>query len=121
MIFFSLMIIVIFILALIFLLGNQGQFVDISIFGISYLSGVDLWAVILVPFVVGVVLTWMFMSFLIIQHRSTVRSLKHRNRQLLTELENLRNISIDEIPDDEPLPTALPAPATDTGNHQAGS
>ena len=43
------------------------------------------------------------MAFSVIQYQSEIRQLKNLNKQLKTELENLRNVSIDEIPEDTAL------------------
>ena len=106
-IFLNFLKILIFILALYALSQNSIQAVDISIFGKSYYQ-VSLMTVIIITLTIGAVLGGVFMAFSMIQSQGEIRQLKQKNRNLLTELENLRNISIDEIPD-EALPPPEPA------------
>lgn len=96
-----------FIFALYILTQNSGQYVDINFINTTF-SGVNLLIVILISLTVGAVLGAVFMAFAVIQSRTEVKTLRDKNRQLIKELENLRNISIDEIPDEE-LPAQLPA------------
>jgi uncharacterized integral membrane protein len=93
--------ILIFIFALYILTQNSGQYVDINFINATY-SDVNLLVIILISLTVGAVLGAVFMAFAVIQSRSEVKNLRNKNRQLIKELENLRNISIDEIPDEEP-------------------
>ncbi len=86
---------------------NSGQYVNIKILSRMY-SRVDLLNVILVTLTIGTVLGGVFIAFMVIQSRAEVKKLKSKNRQLLKELESLRNMSIDEIPDDSAH--ELPAP-----------
>ncbi len=87
---------------------NSGQYVNIKILSRMY-SQVDLLNVILITLTIGTVLGGVFISFMVIQSRAEVKKLKSKNRQLLKELENLRNMSIDEIPDDETPRLPIPA------------
>ncbi len=97
----------IFILALYILTQNSGQYVEIKLLG-YHNPHVSLLAVLIITLTVGSVLGAVFMAFSLIQTHSELRNLRNKNKQLMNELENLRNISIDEIPD-EGLP---PAPST---------
>lgn len=100
--------VLVFVLALAFLIQNHGQPVAINLLGFVTYPQVDLLVVILVSLTAGAVLTWVLMTFVMIQSRSDLRQLKKKNRQLQSELQNLRNISIDEIPDDDLPQLAAP-------------
>jgi len=94
---------------------NSGQYVNIKILSRMY-SQVDLLNVILITLTIGTVLGGVFIAFMVIQSRAEVKKLKSKNRQLLKELESLRNMSIDDIPDDETH--ELPAPAIQNDDQQ---
>lgn len=79
-------------------------------------SQVDLLNVILIALTIGTVLGGVFIAFMVIQSRAEVKKLKSKNRQLLKELESLRNMSIDEIPDDSAH--ELPAPVIHNDDQQ---
>ncbi|GEM_PF-3426878 len=89
----------IFILALYILTQNSGQSVAIKLLGYQNPS-VPLLVVLIITLTVGAVLGAVFMAFSLIQTQSELRNLRNKNKQLMNELENLRNISIDEIPDE---------------------
>jgi uncharacterized integral membrane protein len=99
-IFLNFLKILIFILTLYLLSQNSREFVSISLFRNTY-PNVSLMTVIIITLTVGAVIGGIFMAFSAIQQQSEIRQLRQRNRQLLTELESLRNVSIDEIPDDD--------------------
>ncbi|NIT61694.1 MAG: DUF1049 domain-containing protein [Aliifodinibius sp.] len=113
--------ILIFIFALFILAQNTRQYVDIELLTYSY-SNVNLLVVILVSLTIGAVLGAVFMAFSIIQSHSQVKELRNKNRQLINELENLRNISIEEIPDEDfslgPVSASKPSPEKTTANQQ---
>lgn len=102
--------ILIFIFALFILTQNNDQYVDIKFITTTY-TGVNLLVVILISLTVGAVLGAVFMAFSVIQSRGDVKTLRSKNRQLMSELENLRNISIDEIPEEDTAPQ-VPAPVS---------
>lgn len=102
--------ILIFIFALYILTLNSSQYVDIKFINTTY-ARINLLVVILFALTVGAVLGAVFMAFSVIHSRGEAKELRTKNRQLLRELENLRNISIDEIPDEEP-PPQVPAPVS---------
>lgn len=104
---------VLFLVALTFLVQNHGQFVDINLFGLARYPNVDILVIILVSFTVGAVVTWIYMTFAVIHSRSDQKRLRQKNRQLMKELENLRNVSIDDIPEEGDALTALPASKTE--------
>lgn len=103
----------VFIVALYILTQNSSQFVDIKLLNNTY-TGINLLIVILISLTVGAMLGAIFMAFSMIQSRAELKSLRHKNRQLLNELESLRNISIDEIPDEAALQPASPAVKTES-------
>jgi uncharacterized integral membrane protein len=98
----------IFMLALFILASNSTQYVTINLLNHT-IPQVSLMAVILVSLTIGAVTGVIFMAFSVIQYQSEIKRLRNQNKQLKTELENLRNVSIDEIPEDTAL---LPAPTT---------
>jgi uncharacterized integral membrane protein len=86
-------------LLLFVLIQNSGQRVDLQIFTLFY-PDINLSIVLLVTLGLGAILGAVLLSFNVIQVRSDNRLLQKKNAQLTKELENLRNISIDEIPDE---------------------
>ena len=86
-------------LLLFVLVQNSTQLVDLQIFTLFY-PEINLSIVLLVTLGLGAILGAVLLSFNFIQVRSENRSLQKKNTQLTKELENLRNISIDEIPDE---------------------
>lgn len=86
-------------LLLFVLIQNSGQRIDLQIFTLFY-PDINLSIVLLVTLGLGAILGAVLLSFSFIQVRSENRLLQKKNVQLTKELENLRNISIDEIPDE---------------------
>jgi hypothetical protein len=64
--------------------------------------------VLLITLGLGAILGAILLSFSIIQARSELRIALKKNKQLTRELENLRNISIDEIPEETSKGSASP-------------
>ncbi len=91
--------IIVLVLFLFVLIQNSDQRVTLEIFTYEF-SDINLALILLITLGLGAVLGALMLSFALIQHRSEIRSLQKKNKQLTKELENLRNISIDEIPDD---------------------
>ncbi|HFE63893.1 MAG TPA: LapA family protein [Caldithrix sp.] len=81
------------------LIQNADQIVDLKLFTFYY-PEVHFSLIILITLGIGAILGAVMMSFSIMQLRSEVRNLQRKNKQLTQELENLRNISVDEIPED---------------------
>ena len=88
------------ILVLFVLTQNADQFVDIDFFTYHF-SQVNLYIVIIVCLALGALLGGLFMAFYAVQLNTEMRQLKRKNRQLTQELDNLRNISIEDIPEQE--------------------
>ena len=101
-----------FVLLVLFLVQNQGQFPDIYLFWSDTPRRVDSLAVMLLSFTIGGVLTWVLMTFYVINLRADLRKVRQQNRELMNEVSNFRNLPLDEIPDatvsDVP---ELPSPA----------
>lgn len=108
-IFLTLIKIAVFFLALVVLTQNSGQYVDITLLNRTY-PNVDLLFVIIVTLTIGTVLGGVFMAFLVIQERAERNKLRQKNRQLLQELENLRNVAIEEIPEEDLPQISAPVP-----------
>jgi len=92
---------ILFILLILFLLTqNANQYVDIRLLNYHF-QGVNLYIVIILSVALGALLGAIFMSFSVLQTRNEMKDLRRKNRQLQKELESLRNVSIDEIPEEE--------------------
>ena len=87
-------------LLLFVLIQNSDQRVNLQIFTLFY-SQINLAIVLLITLGLGAVLGAILLSFSVIQSRSDLRIALRKNKQLTRELENLRNISIDEIPEED--------------------
>ncbi len=90
---------VIFVLALFILIANANQEVTIRLLTFTF-PQVNLVTVIVVSMTLGGVLGAIFMAFNVIQSNSKIKQLNLKNRQLSQELDNLRNASIEEIPEE---------------------
>ena len=90
--------IIIFAISLLFFVNNLGQYVDINVFQTEY-KNVNLVVVIFISFFIGIVVGAIVLSIQIMNIRSELRVAKKENSKLLKELDGLRNLSIDEIPD----------------------
>jgi uncharacterized integral membrane protein len=77
---------------------NLDQYVTIQVFQTSY-HDVNLIVVIFVTFFVGTIVGAIILSYYVLSSRSEIRSLKRERTKLQNELDGLRNLSIDEIPD----------------------
>lgn len=88
-----------FVLLVLFLAQNQGQYLDIHLFWSDIPRRVDSLAVMLLSFTVGGVLAWVLMTFHAINLRADLRKTQQQNRELMNELANFRNLPLDEIPD----------------------
>lgn len=91
--------IILVLLILFVLIQNSGQSVNLALFTLSF-PGINLAIVLLITLGVGAILGSLLVGFSLIHSRSEVRDLMKKNKLLTKELENLRNISIDEIPSD---------------------
>jgi uncharacterized integral membrane protein len=90
--------ILILILLFYILIQNGSQVINLKLFTSEYMN-VPLAIILLLALGIGAILGVIMMSFSFINSRTEIRNLKRTNRQLTKELENLRNISIDEIPE----------------------
>jgi len=77
---------------------NLDQYVTIQFFQSTY-SNVNLIVVIFITFFIGTIVGAILLSFYVMSSRAEVRMLKKERSKLLNELDGLRNMSIDEIPD----------------------
>jgi uncharacterized integral membrane protein len=91
--------IIVVLLLLFVLIQNSGQRINLFLFTMSY-DEINLAIVLLITLGFGAILGALLLSFSLIHTHNEVRQLQKKNRQLTKELENLRNISIDEIPDE---------------------
>ena len=77
---------------------NLNEYVTIRFFYRSY-PDINLILVIFVSFFIGTVIGAILLSPYVFGARTQIRSLKREKSKLLKELDGLRNMSIDEIPD----------------------
>jgi uncharacterized integral membrane protein len=77
---------------------NLNQYVDIHLFQQTY-EGVNLVVVIFISFFIGTVVGAILLSTYVLRSKSEVRLLKREKTKMLKELDGLRNMSIDEIPE----------------------
>ncbi|GAB4368960.1 MAG: hypothetical protein Kow0042_10450 [Calditrichia bacterium] len=92
--------ILILVLLIYVLIQNADEKLDLKLFTLYY-SQVSVSIILLITLGLGAVIGAFLMGFSIIHARSEIRNLQRKNKQLTKELENLRNISVDEIPEDE--------------------
>jgi len=88
------------ILLLFILTQNASQTVDVHVLTYHFYQ-VNLYIVIILSLTLGAVLGAIFFAFYAVQAQGEIRRLQKRNKQLIRELENLRNLSIEDIPDEE--------------------
>lgn len=77
---------------------NLNEYVTINLFNHVY-NEVNLVKVIFISLFIGVVIGALLLSSHILKTKSEVTAIKRQNKKLIKELEGLRNLSIDEIPD----------------------
>lgn len=83
---------------LVILLQNGGQ--QVSVKALTWESGLmPLPIVIFLALVAGAAIGAAIMAFTTIDARTEIRALRTKNGQLRTELEKLRNIAIEDIPE----------------------
>jgi uncharacterized integral membrane protein len=77
---------------------NLDQHVDIQLFQKTY-QDVNLIVVIFISFIIGTIVGAIILSSHVLTSKSEVRALKKDRAKLMKELDGLRNVSIDEIPE----------------------
>ena len=77
---------------------NLDQYVTINLFQNVY-PNINLIVVIFISLFVGMIVGAIILSIQIMNVRSELRAAKRENAKLLKELDGLRNLSIDEIPE----------------------
>ena len=80
---------------IVFMTQNSNEKVDIFFFNYS-LSGAYLNVVLLFNLLFGVAAGFIASVFIIISNKSQIKSLQIKNRKLTDELNDLRNVAIDE-------------------------
>jgi len=92
-----------------FLALNVDQTIQtLQIFSVT-LHNVNLVHVILATFLVGILVGFIIPVFQVLNARSDARRFERENRKLRQELNELRNVAIEEEPEPEPAPEkALP-------------
>lgn len=79
---------------------NLNQYVTIYLFNHVY-EDVNLVTVIFISIFIGVIFGALLLSSQIVKSKTETASVKRQNKKLHKELEGLRNLSVDEIPDTE--------------------
>ena len=82
-------------LIIVFMTQNSNEKVDIFFFNYS-LSGAYLNVVLLFTLLFGVFAGFIASVFIIISNKSQIKTLQNKNRVLSNELNDLRNVAIDE-------------------------
>ncbi len=77
---------------------NLNEYVTIYLFNRVY-ENVNLVTVIFISLFIGVVIGALLLATQVLKARSEIASVKRQNKKLVKELEGLRNLSIDEIPE----------------------
>jgi len=77
---------------------NLDQYVDVHLFQKTY-EEVNLIVVIFISFIIGTIVGAIILSSYVLTAKSEVRTLKKDRSKLMKELDGLRNVSLDEIPE----------------------
>ena len=85
---------------------NLNQYVTIYLFNLVF-ENVNLVTVIFISLFMGVIIGAVILSSQIVKAKTETSSVKRQNKKLHKELEGLRNLSIDEIPETEIRPKAV--------------
>jgi uncharacterized membrane protein YciS (DUF1049 family) len=80
---------------IVFMTQNSNEKIDIFFFNYS-LSDAYLNVVLLFNLLFGVAAGFLSSVFIIISHKAQIKSLQNKNRVLTDELNDLRNVAIDE-------------------------
>jgi len=82
-------------LIIVFMTQNSGEKVEIHFFNYS-IENAYLNVILLFNLLFGIVAGFLFAVFVIFSHKSQIKSLQNKNRILTDELNDLRNVAIDE-------------------------
>ena len=82
-------------LIIVFMTQNSGEKVEIHFFNYS-IENAYLNVIILFNLLFGIVAGFLAAVFVIFSHKSQIKSLQNKNRILTDELNDLRNVAIDE-------------------------
>ena len=85
---------------IIFMTQNSVERVDIYFFNYT-IQGTYLNVVLLVTLLFGVITGFLSSIFVVLSHKTQIKSLQNQNKQLMEELNDLRNVAIDENYDTE--------------------
>ncbi len=91
---------------------NLDQYVSIQLFQKTY-HDVNLIVVIFITFFIGTIVGAVLLSSYVLNSRAEIRTLKRERSKLLTELDGLGNLSIDEIPEADTTITPKQKPDID--------
>ncbi len=82
-------------LIIVFMTQNSGEKVEIHFFNYS-IENAYLNVILLFNLLFGIVAGFLAAVFVIFSHKSQIKSLQNKNRILTDELNDLRNVAIDE-------------------------
>ncbi len=91
---------------------NLDQHVTINLFQQVY-HDVNIIVIIFITFFIGTIVGAILLSAYVLNARADIRTLKKERSKLLSELDGLRNLSIDEIPDADTKINPRQNPGTD--------
>ncbi len=77
---------------------NLNQYVTIHLFNTTF-PHVNLVTVIFISLFIGIVIGALLLSTQVIKSKGEIAKIRRENKKLIKELEGLRNLSIDEIPE----------------------
>jgi len=80
---------------IVFMTQNSGERVEIHFFNYS-IENATLNVILLFNLLFGIVAGFLAAVFVIFSHKSQIKSLQNKNRILTDELNDLRNVAIDE-------------------------
>jgi uncharacterized integral membrane protein len=83
-----------------FFSNNIDKSVDINILTKTY-EQVKLYKIIFISVVIGVIIGATFLAIELLKARAEIRLLRKEKNKMLKELDGLRNLTIDEIPDSD--------------------
>jgi|TARA_B100001971_G_C17754801_1_gene317239 uncharacterized integral membrane protein len=78
-----------------FLTQNAGEKVNLNLLIYSY-ENVQVNAIIFFSLLIGILIGFIAAVIVVLSHKSQIRSLQDKNRRLTNELNDLRNVAIDE-------------------------
>ena len=93
---FKIFILILFnIIVIVFMTQNSGEIINLHFFNYS-IENAYLNVVLLFNLLFGIIAGFLAAIFVILSHKTQIKSLQNKNRILTDELNDLRNVAIDE-------------------------